>query len=94
MKKYCDELNTGFKALGFEGKKIFNAERKFVNNLCRSIYYSSNKKINSKISMKDLLFLRPFKKKGLDLKDYKKILGKKIKYKIKKFDLVQKKHFS
>ena len=90
MKKYCSEINEAFSSLGKKEKRVFNCEKKFYANLCRSIYFSNEIKKGSKITFKDLSFIRPFNLKGLKIKNYKKLIGKKAKKNFKKLELVKK----
>jgi sialic acid synthase SpsE len=55
----------------------------------RSIHLNKNLEKNHKISKKDLVFLRPCPKNALKPSEYKKILGKKIKTKIKKNSFIK-----
>ncbi len=90
MKKYCNEINEAHKALGRVEKKVFDCEKKFYNNLCRSIYFSEDIQKNTIINLNHLKFIRPFNKKGLKIKDYKKIIGKRAKKNYKNLDLLKK----
>lgn len=89
MKEYCDEINEAHNTLGKIEKKVFNCEKKFYNNLCRSIYFSEKIEKKTIISLRHLKFLRPFNKKGLKIKDYRKIIGKKAKRNYKNLELVK-----
>jgi len=49
--------------------------------------------MNKKISMSDFNFLRPFSKIGLQIEEYEKFIGSKLKTNVKKNQLVKKIHF-
>ena len=51
--------------------------------------FSKNLKKSHKITIDDLVLLRPLDKKGMELKDYKKILGHKLKKNAKKHQLIK-----
>ena len=53
-----------------------------IKSFRRAVYLNKDKKKNSLIKFNDLSFLRP--NVGLDVRNYKKILGKKVKKNIKK----------
>ncbi len=89
MQKYCNEINEAYKSLGKTEKKIFQCEKKFYNNLCRSIYFSEKIKKNTIIDLKHLKFVRPYNKKGLKIQNYKKMIGKRAKKNYKKLELVK-----
>jgi N,N'-diacetyllegionaminate synthase len=76
-------------------EKIRNIKKGIIdtnNTLRRGIYFSKNLKKNHIIKERDLLFLRP--KKGVDLKNLKKILNLKLINSVKKNQVVTKKNLS
>jgi len=90
MKIYCDQIREAYQSLGLLKKEVFKSEKKFYNNLCRSIYFSKNVKKNTLINIDDLKFIRPYNSQGIKIKDYKGIIGKKAKKNFKEFELVKK----
>lgn len=52
----------------------------------RAVFLNKDKKINSIVKFEDLSFLRP--NVGLDARDYKKILGKKLKKDLKQYQKI------
>ena len=90
MKIYCDQIRQAYQSLGSLKKEVFKSEKKFYNNLCRSIYFSKNVKKNTVININDLKFIRPYDSQGIKIKNYKKIIGKKAKKNFKEFELVKK----
>ena len=57
----------------------------------KGVYYNSNIKKGKKITLKDLIFLRPYN--GLYPSQIKKFLNKKIRKGVKKFEYVKKNDF-
>ncbi len=81
------------KSLGAEKKIVEKNEIKTVVVQRRSIHVSRDIPKNSVIKKKDLKFLRPCPKHGIQPYNYKKILGKKIKRNIKKNCIITLKDF-
>ena len=81
------------KAMGLDTKKIENNEKETVIVQRRSIHSSQDIAKNSIIKKKDLKFLRPCPKNGIEPYNFKKILGKKIKKNIKKNNIITLKDF-
>lgn len=80
------------KSFGDGVKKIENNEKETVVIQRRSVRSSRNLDKGHIINLNDLVFLRPFPKNSLNPYEYKKLIGKKLKYKIKKHECLTKKH--
>lgn len=93
LKDLIINIKKNFQLIGKERISEYNCEKYYKKTLRRSIYFSKDIKINQKIKMSDLNFLRPFSEVGIKLEDYKKFLGLKLKIKVKKNQLVKKIHF-
>ncbi len=92
MKLLTDQIKKFFCLIGSKKTKILKSEKYFSVNLKRSLYFAKNMKRNQILKKNDIIFLRPFNKKGLPIELYKKILSKKITKDVKKFDLICKNH--
>ena len=57
----------------------------------KKVFFSKNLTKGNIISDNDLLIRQPIKKKGLFVDDIKKVIGKKLKKNVKKYQLVEKK---
>ncbi len=79
MQNYIETINKCFKALGKVRQTFFESEKPFYNSLRRSLYFKKNLPKNHIISKKDIIFLRPYSKKGVNKKLFKKLIGKKLK---------------
>ncbi len=88
-----NQINEAYLSLGNSRKNIYKAETNFNKTLKRSIYFSRFIKSGSKLNKDDIIFLRPFDKKGINVDDYSKLLNKKLKKDVKKLQLVKKIHF-
>ncbi len=77
------------RALGIDNKKVEKNEKETVVVQRRSIHSNKLMKKNHKITKKDLIFLRPCPKDGIEPYKFKKILGKKIKKQIEKNSIIK-----
>jgi sialic acid synthase SpsE len=91
MKKMVDEIRKVKKILGYLKKSVSKGERKNLILARRSIYSKKDLPKNHIIQKKDLILLRPLK--GLPVEKMEKILGKKLKKKIKKDTPLKINHF-
>ena len=82
------ELEASF---GDGVKKIEKNEKETVVLQRRSIRAATNLKKGHVVSLKDLVFLRPYPKNSLNPYDYKRLIGKKLKSKLKKHECLTKK---
>ena len=82
------ELEASF---GDGVKKIEKNEKETVVLQRRSIRAATNLKKGHVVSLKDLVFLRPYPKNSLNPYDYKRLIGKKLKSKLKKHEFLTKK---
>ena len=77
------------RSMGNTIKKIEKNEKDTVIVQRRSIHANKNLEKNHTIKKKDLIFLRPCPKNGIEPFKFKKILGKKLKKKIKKNSIIK-----
>lgn len=89
VKKIKQNLNI----IGTVREKEYPCEKYFKKTLRRSLYFSKNLKKNYKLKYLDISFLRPYNKSGVDLKDYSKFVGRKLKSNVKKNQLIIKNNF-
>ena len=89
FKIFRNKINSAFLSLGKHRRKEFDSEKKFKKTLKRSIYFNYNFTSGHKIAIKNLSFIRPFNIKGVRIDEYKKIIGKQLKHKVKKLQLVK-----
>lgn len=83
------ELEASF---GDGVKRIEKNEKQTVVIQRRSIRSSRDLQKGHVITKKDLVFLRPYPKNSLNPYNYKILIGKKLRYKIKKHECLLKKH--
>ncbi len=88
LKRLIILIKENYKIIGLKREKEFNCEKYGKKTLRRSIYFSRNLNKHEKIKKNDVIFLRPFNKKGVKIEDFSKIIGVKIKNKVKKNQLV------
>ena len=88
LKRLIFLIKENYKIIGIKREKEFNCEKYGKKTLRRSIYFSRSLNKHEKIKKNDVIFLRPFNKKGVKIEDYSKIIGVKIKNKVKKNQLV------
>ena len=93
LKKYINNINNSFLALGKNRSGYFKNEKNFFKTLRRSIYFNSFKKKNDRLHLKDISYLRPFDKKGINANELKKFIGKFLKRNISKDELLKKEQF-
>ncbi len=93
LKKYINNINNSFLALGKNRSGHFKNEKNFFKTLRRSIYFNSFKKKNERLHLKDISYLRPFNKKGINANELKKFIGKFLKRNISKNELLKKEQF-
>ena len=89
MKELSSSISKINSILGSSEKKISPSEKSNLNGSRRSLYAFSKLKKKQKITLDDLVFLRP--RTGEDISEYQKILGKKLKKDIHKGNLILKK---
>ena len=87
-------INNGYLGLGKYEKKIFKNEKNFLKNLRRSLYFKKSLPKNHIIKKSDILFIRPYNYKGVDIKKYKNIIGKKLKINVKKLNIIKMNYFN
>ena len=92
--QFSKKILSAYKTVGIPRKEPFKNEMFFFNSLRRSIYFKQNMKKKSLIKISDITFLRPYNSKGLEIKDYKFAIGKKLSKNVNKFQLVRKKYLS
>jgi len=93
MRNYIRIVNCGFSTLGLKRTSFFDSEKSSYNSQRRSPYFNSSFKKDKRISESNIVFLRPYNKKGIDNFSIKEILGKELKTKVKYQQLVEKKLF-
>ena len=91
MKKMVSEIRNAEKMIQENNQKISKSEALNLQIMRRGIYSKVDKKINEKLYIEDLKFVRP--KKNLSSNQFKIIIGKKIKKKIKKDQPIKKSNF-
>ena len=79
LKKMVDEIRNAEKMIKENHLKISKGEAFNIKSMRRGIYSKVNKKINEKLNIQDLRFVRP--KFDLDLNQFKNIIKKKLKKK-------------
>ena len=89
MEEMIKKIKLSVDLIGVKRKKVFSCEKYYEKNLKRSIYSKCNLKKNDKINKNNIILLRPYSKKGINIENYNKILGTKIKKKVKKFTLIK-----
>ena len=57
------------------------------------MYFSKNLIKNQKLKKDDFIFIRPFDKRGIKIENYKKIIGKRLKFSVKKNQIIKAKDF-
>lgn len=92
-KKLIDTLFINSKMIGKKKESILQSEKYFSINLKRSLYYRSNLKKGTFLKFKDINFLRPFKKKGIEIEKYQSLIKKKLKKNVKENELICRHHF-
>ena len=90
FKKYVDDLNYAYTALGSSRKSLTASELENYKQMKRSIYFNKDLKKGHKIKINDLLFMRPFNNKSL-IEDIDNYLGKKLITDVDKHSLLSKK---
>ena len=92
FKKLIISLNKIDNILGEKKIKINKDEYKNINLVRRKIILTKDKEKNSVLVRKDIVYLRS-SKNGFFIENLKDILKKKIKQRLKKFTVLQKKYF-
>jgi N,N'-diacetyllegionaminate synthase len=92
FRKMVDQIREAERILGNNKKLVLPFEKKNLTSMRRSAYSSRILKKGQILGKKDIIYLRPGG--GIDEKEVKKILGKKIKVKIGKVKLIQKNFFN
>jgi N,N'-diacetyllegionaminate synthase len=93
MKQMTEGIKNNINMVGSIKNKVLKCEKYFSINLKRSLYFSEKFSEEKKITLETINFLRPYNKKGIKLENYTSIVGKRLKKKVKKHELVCKKHF-
>ena len=90
MSEMIKRIQLSVSLAGIKRKQVFNCEKYYEKNLKRSIY--SKLKKNEKINENNTVLLRPYNKKGINIENYRKILGKRVKKDLKRFMLIRHNH--
>lgn len=85
----CDEAFLAMKKLDLS--KLNKEEIKYRKYSKKKIFFSKNLSKGNTISGTDLLIRRPVKKSGLFVDDINKVIGKKLRKNVKKYQLVERK---
>ena len=88
-----EKINTSFEMIGEKKDRVLSCEIYGEKNLKRSIYAKKNIKKGDKIMLKDLICIRPFQKKVLNIENFYKVNNKKATRDIFKNSLLTKKDF-
>lgn len=88
LKKLVNLIKENYQIIGLKRKKSFICEKYGVKTLRRSIYFVKNLNKGDKIKKDDIAFLRPFNSKGIKIENLNKIIGAKVKNKVKSSQLV------
>ncbi len=88
LKKLINSIKENFEIIGSNRKKYFDCEKYGIKTLRRSIYFIKNLREGEKIKKNDIILLRPYNNKGIKIEDLRKVLGAKIKTKVKKNQLL------
>ena len=91
MKKLSQLIKLNFESIGKKRVNLYKSEIPFIKQLRRSIYYSKNLIKNQKLKKDDFIFIRPFDKRGVKIENYKKIIGKRLKFSVKKNQIIKSK---
>jgi|TARA_B110000881_G_C18586561_1_gene525183 N,N'-diacetyllegionaminate synthase len=89
LKKMIIKIKHNFDMIGIVRTSHYKCENYFKKTLRRSIYFSKDLKKSHKITYDDLALLRPLDKNGLQPKNYKKIIGRRLKKNAKKHQLIK-----
>ena len=89
MKKLSQLIKLNLKVLE-KRVNLYKSEIPF-KQLRRSIYYSKNLIKNQKKKKENFIFIRPFDKRGVKIENYKKIIGKRLKFSVKKNKIIKSK---
>jgi len=84
MKKLSEQIKFNFETIGKKRVDLYKSEKSFFKQLRRSIYYNKNLEKNHILKKNDIIFIRPFNKHGIEIENYKKIIGKKLKFSVRK----------
>lgn len=94
FQSFVNKCNEAFLAMQYSNfSKLNREEIKYRKYSKKKVFFSKNLKKGNKITYDDLLIRRPVKKNGLFVDEIRKVLGKKIKKNVKKYQLVEKKFF-
>ena len=93
LKKYIEIIDNSFLSIGHKRDGYFDSEKIFFNTLRRSPYFNLDKKKNDKLNLKDISFLRPFDKKGININEIKNYIKKTLTKSINKNQLLKKEQF-
>ena len=89
MKKLSQLIKLNFESIGTKRVDLYKSEIPFITQLRRSMYYSKNLIKNHKLKKDDFIFIRPFDKRGAKIENYKKIVGKRLKFSVKKNQIIK-----
>ena len=94
FKLFVNKCNEAFLTMrNLNLSKLSKEEIKYRKYSKKKVFFSKNLTKGNIISGTDLLIRRPVKKNGLLVDDINKVLGKKIRKNVKKYQLVEKKLF-
>ncbi|MGL3827323.1 N-acetylneuraminate synthase family protein [Candidatus Pelagibacter communis] len=91
FENFVTQIRKTERMLGSKEKKIQQEEKEMLKISKKGLYYNDNFQAGKKIKRNDLISLRPFT--GLKVSDYRKIVNKTLKNKVKKQQKVKMKHF-
>ncbi len=89
MKKLSEQIKFNFETIGKKRVDLYKSEKSFFKQLRRSIYYNKDLTKDYKLKKNDIIFIRPFNKYGIKIENYKKIIGKKLKFSVKKNQIIK-----
>lgn len=79
LKEMKKKIKTAFEMIGKKKNKVLPCELYGEKNLKRSIYSKCDIKKGEKITLENIICIRPYKKSGLKIEVLNKILGQKAK---------------
>ena len=92
MEEFILNINDLNASLNNKARFITKIEKKNKLLVTRSLFFSKDLKKNHKLQLEDILPLRPFIG-GVLMKDYKTIIGKRLKMDVKKHHLIKRYNF-
>ena len=91
LRDYIKTINNSFLLIGERRNGRFKNEKNFFKTLRRSMYFNSSKKKGDSLKLQDISFLRPFNSKGIEVKEIRKFIGKRLRRGVKVNQLLKKK---